>query len=186
MSLLLKRALDYAAHCHRGQRRKYPNIDVPYMSHPAGVAVILTRHGFDEEIVAAGALHDTLEDTSATFDDLRARFGERVAQLVLDVSEQDRTRSWEERKARYLEHFRVKSWPAQAITLADKIDNLESIVVCQLQHGDPWAQFKRGRDAQIGRYEHLREATRQLSPHPLIVEYGTALDAVRALPFSPP
>lgn len=185
MSLLLKRALDYAAHCHRGQRRKYPNVEIPYMSHPAGVAVILTRHGFDEDVVAAGALHDTLEDTSATLKDLRSRFGERVAELVLDVTERHPWLSWELRKAQYLEHFKVKSWPAQAITLADKIDNLESIVVCQWQHGDPWAQFKRGRQAQLGRYEQLRRATLALPPHPLVEEYGAALDLVTALPFSP-
>src|ERR1041385_8713968 len=98
MGLLLKRALDQAAVWHRSQRRKYPSADVPYVSHLAGVAVILARHGFDEEVVAAGALHDAIEDQGVTFADLATRFGERVATLVKMVTEQDRSAPWEERK----------------------------------------------------------------------------------------
>jgi len=178
--LMLKRALDYAAYCHQGQWRKYPGVAIPYMSHPAGVAIILARHGFAEEVIAAGALHDTLEDTDATVDELRARFGDKVTALVEHVTESDRTLSWELRKARYLEHFKVKPWEAQAITLADKIDNLESIVVCRETHGDPWAQFKRGREAQLQRYEQLRVAARELPSHPLIADYERALEEVAA------
>ena len=72
--ILLKRALDHAAVWHREQRRKYPNVDVPYMSHLAGVAVILSRHGFDDEVVAAGALHDVIEDSGVSYDDLTRLF----------------------------------------------------------------------------------------------------------------
>ena len=86
---------------------------------------------------------------------------------------------WEERKRLYLEHFVVKPWEAQAITLADKIDNLQSIVVCKQHHGDPWPQFKRGRDAQLKRYDKLAAAARNLPGHPLIDEFAHVLDAVR-------
>ena len=71
------------------------------------------------------------------------------------MSEEDKSLSWEERKRPYLEHFAKKPWDAQAITLADKIDNFQSIIVCARVHGDPWAMFKRGRDAQIGRFRDL-------------------------------
>jgi (p)ppGpp synthase/HD superfamily hydrolase len=181
MGILLKRALDQAVVWHRDQLRKYPGIEVPYASHLAGVTVILGRHGFCEEVLAAGALHDAVEDTSASLEDIRSAFGDRVAELVEHVTEQDKSLSWEERKRRYHEHFVVKPWEAQAITLADKIDNLQSIVVCQQHHGDPWAQFKRGREAQLERYDKLAEAIRQLPPHPLVDEYLEALEAVRAL-----
>lgn len=181
MSTLLKRALDQAVVWHRDQLRKYPGVAVPYASHLAGVAVILARHGFDEEVLAAAALHDAIEDTVATLDDIRDMFGDRVASLVDDVTEQDKSLSWEERKRRYHEHFLVKPWEAQAITLADKIDNLQSIVVCQQHHGDPWAQFKRGRDVQIERLDALAEAARRLPPHPLVDEFLAAVEAVRAL-----
>lgn len=179
MGLLLKRALDLAAVWHAGQRRKYPGADVPYLSHPAGVAIILARHGFSEVVLAAAALHDAIEDTVATLEDIEAELGAEVAALVRHVTEDDKSLSWEERKTRYLEHFRHKPWDAQAISLADKIDNFRSILVCARYHGDPWAQFKRGRDAQMQRYEAMRAAAAELSPHPLIDEYGAALDELR-------
>jgi (p)ppGpp synthase/HD superfamily hydrolase len=179
MSLLLKRALDQAAVWHRTQRRKYPDADVPYMSHLSGVAITLARHGFDDEVIAAGALHDVMEDQGVTFEDISARFGDRVATLVRMVSEQDRAAPWEERKRRYLEAFPRKPWEAQAITLADKIDNFESIVVCARDHGDPWAMFKRGRPAQLERFEALGQMCKALAPHPLIAEFEAALAAVR-------
>jgi (p)ppGpp synthase/HD superfamily hydrolase len=183
--LLLKRALDAAAVWHADQVRKYPGVRVPYVSHPAGVVSILARHGLPEHVLAAGALHDVVEDTAATFEELRARFGEPVATLVRWVSEEDKTLPWEARKQQYLERFPGKPWEAQAITLADKIDNLLSIVVCALDHGDPWAQFKRGRAAQLQRFDTLLEAARALPPHPpvdeLVDEYAQALAQARLI-----
>ena len=181
MGLLLKRALDYAAVWHKDQRRKYPGADVPYVSHLAGVAATLSRHGFDEEVVAAGVLHDCIEDAGVTHEELVKLFGERVADLVRHVTEQDKSLAWEERKQRYLEHFSEKPWEAQAITLADKIDNFQSIIVCAKHHGDPWPQFKRGRDAQLSRFDALADRLRDLAPHPLIDEYKQALREVRAI-----
>lgn len=181
MGILLKRALDQAAVWHRAQRRKYPNADVPYISHLAGVAVLLARHGFDDEVVAAGALHDAMEDQGVTFDELLQHFGERVATLVRHVTEQDRSLPWEDRKRLYLEAFPRKPWEAQAITLADKIDNFQSIIVCTREHGDPWSMFKRGRDMQVARFEELRAMCRALPPHPLLDEYAATLDELLGL-----
>jgi len=181
MQLLVKRALDQAAIWHRDQRRKYPGADVPYLSHIAGVTIVLARHGFADEVIAAGALHDTVEDTEATLADIERLFGRRVADLVAAVSEPDRTLSWEQRKQQYLDRFPHEPWDAQAITLADKIDNLQSIVVCAREYGDPWAQFKRGRDQQLARYAALREAAVRLPGHPLIDEYAATLADVERL-----
>lgn len=181
MTLLLKRALDQAAVWHRDQRRKYPSVSVPYVSHLAGVAVVLSRHGFDDEVVAAGALHDSMEDAGITHAELRALFGERVADLVRHVTEPDKSLPWEARKQAYLEHFPHKPWEAQALTIADKIDNFESIVVCARYLGDPWAQFKRGRDVQLELFDALSARLRPLPPHPLIDEYEDALRQVRAV-----
>jgi (p)ppGpp synthase/HD superfamily hydrolase len=179
--VLLKRAFDRACAWHRDQRRKYPGADVPYASHVAGVAAILTRHGFDEEVVAAGALHDTIEDCGVTHAELALLFGERVADLVRHVSEQDKALSWEERKHAYVAHFAEKPWEAQAISMADKIDNFRSIIVCKMDHGDPWPMFKRGREAQLERFDALAAIARTLPTHPIIDELIAALEAVRAL-----
>jgi len=181
MTPLLKRALDQAAVWHRDQKRKYPGVDVPYMSHLAGVAVLLARYGFDDEVIAAGALHDSIEDCGVSAQDVSRLFGERVARLVSAVSEADKTQSWEERKQRYLEQFSKNPWEAQAITISDKIDNFQSIIVCKASHGDPWAMFKRGRESQMWRFLQLQERMRALSPHPLITAFDEALDALEKL-----
>ncbi|MCA9694515.1 MAG: HD domain-containing protein [Nannocystaceae bacterium] len=180
MDLTLKHALDRAADWHRAQRRKYPNADVPYMSHCAGVAITLARHGFADDVVAAGALHDVLEDTSTTYEELAAEFGARIAELVRLVSEEDKSLPWEERKRQYLARFPTKPWEAQAITLADKLDNFRSILVCAARHGDPWPMFKRGREAQLARFDALAACLPALPPHPLIDEYREVLERVRA------
>lgn len=181
MSLLLKRALDHAAVWHRGQRRKYPGVEVPYVSHVAGVVAVLAGYGFDDEVQAAGALHDVIEDCGVTRDEIAQRFGDRVAALVDAVSEQDKSLPWEERKRRYIERFAHEPWDAQAISLADKVDNFESMLVCAADHGDPWSMFKRGKDAQLWRFEAIRSTALTLAPHPLIERYCATLDALRAV-----
>lgn len=183
--LLLKSALDSAAFWHRNQKRKYPNAEIPYASHVAGVVAILARHGWDEEVQAAGALHDTLEDCGVTADELERRFGARVAKLVVAVSEEDKSLPWEARKAAYLAKFPTKGADAQAITLADKIDNLVSIAVCARDHGDPWPLFKRGKPEQLQRFEALLRAAEVLAPHPALGamtrELAAAIEGARAV-----
>lgn len=179
---LLKSAFDFAAVAHRDQYRKYPDVQVPYMSHIAGVAAILSRHGFAEDVCAAGALHDVLEDCGVGFETLREKFGEKVAILVRHVSEEDKSLSWEERKRAYLDHFPKKPWEAQAITLADKIDNFQSIIVCAKQFGDPWKMFKRGKEAQIARFTDLKAmALAANASHPLVSEYVRVLGDVETV-----
>ena len=185
MGILLKRALDLAALWHAPQQRKYPGAAIPYMSHCAGVALRLARHGFDEEVQAAGALHDSMEDAGITREQLTKEFSARVAELVEHCSEPDKTLSWEERKARYLEHFRHKPWDAQAITVADKLDNFESIRVCARYYGDPWAQFKRGRAQQLERFDALAAALKNLPAHALLTEYIEELERIRELKSNP-
>ena len=180
-SLLVKSALDWAAFWHKDQKRKYPNVAIPYTSHVAGVAAILSRHGFGPEVVAGGALHDVLEDCGVTHEQLTEKFGSRVADLVRHASEEDKSLSWEERKKAYVDHFGNKPWDAQAITLADKIDNFQSILVCAATFGDPWPMFKRGKDAQIERFGALLEAAKKLPAHPLIDEYEATFAALRPI-----
>jgi hypothetical protein len=122
-----------------------------------------------------------MEDCGVDHATLVTKFGAAVADLVRHVSEADKTKSWEERKRLYLEHFSEKPWEAQAITLADKIDNFQSIIVCATSFGDPWAMFKRGRDVQLGRFKELLDRARKLAPHPLIDEYAETLSNVEAI-----
>jgi (p)ppGpp synthase/HD superfamily hydrolase len=181
MTPLLKRALDHASVWHRDQKRKYPDVDVPYVSHIAGVVSILARHGFDEEVLAAGALHDVVEDCGVSYDELTRLFGARVSDLVCAVSEEDKALPWEERKTRYLERFARSPWDAQAVGIADKIDNFVSIVVCAREHGDPWSMLKRGKATQMQRFEAFARVVAALPPHPLCAELEASLATLRSL-----
>jgi len=181
MQLLVKRALDDAAVWHRSQQRKYPHVAVPYVSHVAGVVFILGRHGFDDEVVAAGALHDVIEDCGVTHEQLEGIFGTRVADLVRAVSERDKTLSWEARKSDYLERFAGLPWDAQAVAVADKIDNFLSIAVCARDHGNPWTMFRRGRESQLAYFSAFIRIADTLRPHDLIEELRDAFSQIEKI-----
>lgn len=151
---IIKNALDQAAYWHRDQKRKYP-VEIPYMSHIAGVAAILSRHRFSPEIVVAGILHDTIEDCGISADELREKFGPNVTRWVVQCSEPDKSLSWEDRKRLYFEHFLDKDWQAQAVAIADKIDNFQSILACNEFYCDPWTTLKFGREKQIELFDKM-------------------------------
>ncbi len=180
MTPALKQAFDQAAIWHRHQLRKYPGVEVPYMSHVGAVAFLLGRCGFDDTVVIAGLLHDVLEDTPVTYDELESGFGTRVADLVRLVSEEDKSLPWAERKRRALESFGRLPWEAQAIILADKIDNLRSVLVVARHYGDPWAMLKASRAEQLDRFRALEATLDVLPPHPLINLYRETLGDVEA------
>jgi len=120
-------ALAFAAHKHRDQRRK--DIEAsPYINHPIAVAEILAREGgvSDINILAAAILHDTVEDTECTFEELEDEFGADVANLVREVTD-DKTLPKLERKALQVEHARSASPAAKQIKIADKVSNIRDI-----------------------------------------------------------
>jgi (p)ppGpp synthase/HD superfamily hydrolase len=126
----LERALRRAAVSHRGQVRR--GSDVPYVQHVFAVAMILDRHGFSEETVIAGLLHDSVEDTEVTLAHVEAEFGAYVADLVSYCSEektdaQGVKRPWIDRKRDHLVALATAPTDARAIVLADKLHNLRSI-----------------------------------------------------------
>ncbi|RUL85522.1 HD domain-containing protein [Tautonia sociabilis] len=155
LSPRLDLALRSAALWHDGQRRKAS--PVPYVQHPMAVALILDRLGFDEDVVIAALLHDAVEDTDASLDQVRERFGDRVAELVGHCSEQKRDpqgnpRPWADRKRDHLEALRSAPMEARAIVLADKLHNLQSIAADLAAGGPVWDRFNAGRDQVIAGY----------------------------------
>ncbi len=126
--MIVARALDFAARRHAAQRRKGVRAE-PYVNHLAEVAVALAEatHGEDPALVAAGLLHDTLEDTATSREELAAAFGEDIASLVEEVTD-DKSLDRAERKAMQVRTASGKSQRARMIKIADKIANLRSIV----------------------------------------------------------
>ena len=179
-SSLIDRAIAFAARHHEGQYRKTPHARIPYVAHAFAVGMILQRADYPEEVVAAGILHDVVEDTAVTPEEIERTFNARVRAMVGAVSEKDKSLPWEERKARYIEHLRIAAPEVKAISCADKIHNLHSILTDLRRGIDIWSRFKRGRQKQIARYEKLREALRENWDHPLLDEYDEVLAMVVA------
>lgn len=120
-------ALSFAASKHRNQRRKDSEAS-PYINHPISLAAILAAEaGVDDTaIICAAILHDTIEDTETTAQELEAKFGGRIAAIVMEVTD-DKSLPKERRKELQVEKAAYKSHDAKLVKLADKIANLRDI-----------------------------------------------------------
>ena len=125
---LILKAAQFAAEQHRDQRRKDIHAS-PYIIHPISVALAISQIGGvdDPEILAAALLHDTLEDTKTEPEDLESKFGKKVCEYVLDVTD-DKTLLKDERKSRQIEHAKKISKGAALIKLGDKISNVTDVI----------------------------------------------------------
>ena len=126
LALLLK-ALAFAAHKHRDQRRKDHEAS-PYINHPIALADVLVNEGgvSDVEVLCAALLHDTVEDTATTPEELVDAFGSRVARIVAEVTD-DKALSKADRKRLQVENAARLSPEAKLVKLADKICNLRDV-----------------------------------------------------------
>lgn len=161
---MIFKALEFAARAHSGHYRK--GTKIPYLLHPLQVARILIEQGCGETVVVAGLLHDTLEDTAATMDQLRECFGEEAADLVASVSEPNKSdHTWENRKAHTLRHLETAAPDTLILSLADKLDNIRAIREDGERLGETlWKRFNRPREKQKWYYERLARTFRQRIP----------------------
>jgi (p)ppGpp synthase/HD superfamily hydrolase len=137
---IIKNAIRFSIKTHEVyQKQKRKGKDIPYITHPLIVGILLSRAGADEEIVAAGILHDTIEDSAAfkkvTKEMLKGRFGERVSEIVNDVSDLSRLKTWDERKQEALD--RIKSFPRDSLMVkaADVLANSTELLNDYHHHG---------------------------------------------------
>ena len=175
---LIDVALEFAAHAHRADTRK--GTDIPYISHPAGVGVLLAQHGCSTEVVCAGILHDTIEDTPVTEQQLRNLFGERITTLVLGASEPDKTLSWRARKEHTHEYLKTAELDVCLVVCADKLHNLRSIRRDLDAHGEQiWGKFNRPRDDQRWYYDGILQSLEpQLRNHKMFQQLQSEISAV--------
>ncbi len=127
---LVLHAVAFAADKHRTQKRKDAGAS-PYINHPLDLAHMLASRGgvTDPEVIAAALLHDTVEDTETTIEELEAEFGKRVASMVGEVTD-DKTLKKADRKRLQVENAAGKSTGAKLVKLADKTCNLRDILAC--------------------------------------------------------
>ena len=184
-SLDIGKAIAFATKVHKGQTRKGKII--PYITHPKAVGQILASVTKDEEIIEAGILHDTIEDCqpygSITKETIEWKFGPRVAKMVNDVTEQDKSLPWAERKQLALEHIENMDNDSLLVKSADVSHNLEDQIEDYKKEGDAmWKKFNAPKSAQLERYTKLITAIGKKWPqNPLLDELEADLDTIKRL-----
>jgi len=174
----IQKAIYIATHQHRDQKRKFGGL--PYIVHPFSVAWLLAEQTKDEDIVIAGLLHDVIEDTDGyTFADIVKDFGERVAKIVADVTE-DKNLPWRERKEQYIEVFETSSQESLMVATADKIHNLASLYENMQETGeDPFGTAFKSFEESKWFYETVYKIMeRRLENKILLKEFKDFFDLV--------
>ena len=141
----IEKAILFATKVHAGTFRK--GTDRPYILHPLAAMAVVKKYTFDEDVLAAAVLHDTVEDTPVTVEQLEKEFGPRVAALVASVSEDKRENlpaeaTWVERKRETIQRLREASRETKLICLGDKYSNLMDMYYDYEDLGDElWERF---------------------------------------------
>jgi len=164
---LLDRAIVFAVRAHAGTERRGKGF--PYIVHPMEAMEIVATMTSDQELLAAAALHDTVEDTSVTVDDLRAEFGDRIAALVEaesdkfteGVSEED---SWHSRKQAAIDRLAAAPYEAKMVALGDKLSNMRAIARDYALKGDALWNIFHAKDPKEHEwhYRGLADSLREL------------------------
>ena len=155
---LKEEAKAFAIDAHMGQIRK-SEPDKPMIMHPIGVGMLLEEYGYDDSVVAAGYLHDVVEDTKYTIEDIKRKFGDDVANLVIGASEPDKALSWEERKIHTIKETKELPLRNKLVICADKINNLEDLMLKFQKSGKrDFSPFKRGEEQQKWYYTSVYES----------------------------
>lgn len=128
--------------------------------HPFTVGMLLQRNNCEEDVVVAGILHDVVEDTPYTFDDIKNEFGEKVMNYVYDSSEPDKSLEWEDRKKHTIEHIKKAPLGSKLIVACDKISNLEDLYEKIMKQGEEksYSALKRGKKLQKWYYCSVYES----------------------------
>lgn len=177
MADVLDRAIVFATEKHSGQLRKFGNL--PYIVHPMEVATIISTITNDRELIAAGMLHDTVEDCNVDPLEIRKLFGPRVAALVASesedkLSERPPEETWLERKQESLLMLKyTKDMDVKILWLADKLSNIRSFYRVYLEQGDAmWlALHQKDPEMQYWYYKTVAECVTELSDTPAYQEF---------------
>ena len=175
---ITKAALEFAAARHAGQLRETDR--APFILHPLEVAHLLRGRDYPDHVVAAGVLHDVIEDTDVRGGELEERFGPEVAALVVSVSEPPGAGGYRERKARLREAVAAASPDAAAVFAADKVAKARELRLELVRRGEPAAAL------DPDKLEHywacLTMLERRLGRHALVAQLRFELEALDLLP----
>ena len=180
---LVDRAIIFAVKAHAGTERKGKGF--PYIVHPMEAMEIVSTMTSDQELLAAAALHDTVEDTDATLDDLRTEFGNRVAMLVAHESEEKNPavsarESWHARKQAAIERLTHAPHDAKIVALGDKLSNMRAIARDYAVLGDAlWDRFNTNDPKEHEwHYRGLADSLRELETTEAYQEFESLVNKV--------
>jgi (p)ppGpp synthase/HD superfamily hydrolase len=177
-------ALLYAARLHRAQTRK--GTEVPYVTHLLAVAAIVGENGGTEDEVVAALLHDAPEDRGGKdrLEDIRARFGDEVAEIVDGCTDtyEDPKPEWGPRKEAYVAHVAKASPSVRLVSAADKLHNAISILADLRSLSDElWDRFTGGKEGTLWYYRALVEAYAEAGSNPVVEELDRVVREIDAL-----
>src|SRR5882724_9454492 len=173
----IQKAIRFSTKTHEVyQKQKRKGKDIPYITHPLIVGLILSRAGASEDVIVAGILHDTIEDSVAekkvTVAMVEERFGPAVAQMVSDVTEHEKSLPWDVRKQQALEHIPDFSHDSLLVKAADVISNVSDLIQDIAEKGDSiFESFNGPKENTISRYLGVIRAVRSKWPEsPLVAD----------------
>jgi (p)ppGpp synthase/HD superfamily hydrolase len=159
----LHNAIVFATRKHDKSDKRYrKGTDIPYISHIMEVMQILIENNCRKEVIIAGILHDTIEDTNTTTEEIEKLFGKEVLSIVQSETE-DKSLSWYERKSIFINHLCSACLETKLVCCADRLSNIRSIYV-GLTNGDKvWDIFNAGKEKQQWYYENIVFALSDIS-----------------------
>jgi (p)ppGpp synthase/HD superfamily hydrolase len=180
---LFEDALIFATRLHSEQRRKWES--TPYISHLLGVTSLVLEDGGDEQEAIAALLHDAVEDQGglATLQEIRQRFGDRVARIVAACSDSytNPKPPWRQRKEAYIERMRSAPPDVRRVSLADKLHNGRATLATLHREGDAtWARFRGGKEGTLWYYRALAEVFLQVGEDFMALELAKVVERMEA------
>ncbi len=176
---LLDRAIVFAVRAHAGTERRGKGF--PYIVHPLEAMAIAATMTSDQEVLSAAALHDVVEDTEVTLDEIRERFGERVASLVDTESDSlDKGLDWKGRKMESLRRLEAASRDEKIVAMGDKLSNMRAIARDYTSIGEAcWDRFRiKDKSVHGWRYHALVQALSSLSDTYAFQEFKFLVDRI--------
>jgi (p)ppGpp synthase/HD superfamily hydrolase len=180
-----EQALSYAAAAHAGQVRK--GTGIPYLGHLLMVAAIALEYGADEDEAIAALLHDAVEDAGGRprLDDIRRRFGPRVAEIVAGCTDSDTVPKppWRSRKEAYVAHLKEESdRSVRFVSACDKLANVRAILKVYRQVGEQvWDRFNGGREGSLWYYRTIADIFAAHDDTPLVRELVRTVGDLEAI-----
>ena len=175
--MIIYNAIHAAIKAHEHQLRKLDN-DL-YVAHPLEVGIILAKNNMPDDVIIAGILHDTIEDTEMTLAQIESDFGPRVAMFVNFCSESNKKDTWKNRKLDYLKGLDDAPIDVLYIVCVDKLTNIKSIHRNYDALGETlWLKFNAGYEEQRWYYSAILDKLSPISTHPLYTELEKIVNTV--------